>query len=463
MGAQIAPDADNAVLADEAPRADATAGGVVDSIPTPTDPGKQSRAASHIPIVAAFDGYRAYAILGIIVLHLLGFSGVLAALGSSWFPHLIQGTLDQFVDILFIISGFVVFLPTVARHGQFGSVPSYAIRRAARLVPAYWAVLAIVVILAAAVAVNPPIPMPSIANVGLHTIFLHMPGALVDSFGPGLAADTPLWTLSLEVTFYVILPFVASWYVRRPFVGLVVAAVLTVAWQEALLHWSTTEAVLGHPSDAVSERLRLAWSFQFPFFAFSFGAGMTGAWVYVHLRERYSPETLARHVGWVQLVSLISLAVFCYLLGSHKLGQGLAARYSPFVAMGFTGSLTTLMVATALGRMRWQRPFAHPFARRLGDISYGMYLIHFVIITYAVRLLFGHPPIPGGPQLTEGDGSLGTFVALAALVLPLTVLYGYVSGRYLEQPIRRWAHRFGRREQDRAVGAKPVAGESTTS
>jgi peptidoglycan/LPS O-acetylase OafA/YrhL len=29
----------------------------------------------------------------------------------------------------------------------------------------------------------------------------------------------------------------------------------------------------------------------------------------------------------------------------------------------------------------------------------------------------------------------------------LAVAYGYLSGRFLEQPIRRWAHRFGRRAQ----------------
>jgi peptidoglycan/LPS O-acetylase OafA/YrhL len=117
------------------------------------------------------------------------------------------------------------------------------------------------------------------------------------------------------------------------------------------------------------------------------------------------------------------------------------------------------MVATALGPMRWQRPFAHPFARWLGDISYGMYLIHFVIITYAVRLLF--TPSTGLPGVAQGDGSFGTFVALAALVLPLTVLYGYISGRYLEQPIRRWAQRFGRRQQERAAGTRVTAGGRT--
>ncbi|MEK6272390.1 MAG: acyltransferase [Actinomycetota bacterium] len=419
--------------------------GAVDATATPTDPGKQSRVASHIPVVAAFDGYRAYAILGVVMLHLLGQSGVLAAAGSNWFGQLILGTLGQSVDILFIISGFVVFLPTVARHGEFGSVSSYAVRRAARLVPAYWAVLVIVLVLISLVTVDPPIPFPALGSIPVHAAFLQVPVAMFHGLALGFGADGPLWTMSLEVTFYLILPFVAAWYFRRPFVGLLIAAAITVMWHEALIHWSTTQAVLG------DRALTRAAYMQFPFFAFSFGAGMTGAWAYVRLRERYRPEQVARHLGWVQLVSLISLAVFCYVVGDT--GKGLVgARSSPIIALGFTGSLATLMVATALGPMRWQRPFAHPFARWLGDISYGMYLIHFVIITYAVRLLF--TPSTGLPGVAQGDGSFGTFVALAALVLPLTVLYGYISGRYLEQPIRRWAQRFGRRQQERAAGTR---------
>jgi peptidoglycan/LPS O-acetylase OafA/YrhL len=412
--------------------------GAVDATATPTDPGKQSRVASHIPVVAAFDGYRAYAILGIVVFHLLDRSGVLTAAGSNWFARLILGTLGQFVDILFIISGFVVFLPTVARHGEFGSVSSFAVRRAARLVPAYWAVLAILLILTSLIAVHPPIPFPGLGDLAIHAAFLQMPAVMLRNLLIGFGVDGPLWTLSLEVTFYFILPFVAAWYFRRPLVGLLIAAAITVVWHEALIHWSTTEALLGHPTSQASLRLEEASYRQFPFFAFSFGAGMTGAWAYVRLRERYRPEQLARHVGWVQLVSFTSLAVFCYVVG----GQG---RRSPIIALGFTGSLATLMVATALGPIRRQRPFAHPFARWLGDISYGMYLIHAVIATYAFRLLF----TPATPPPLRGDGSFGTFVALAALVLPLTVLYGYVSGRYLEQPIRRWAQRFGRRQQER--------------
>ena len=410
------------------------------------DPGKEDRVAHGIPVIPAFDGYRAYAILGIVVLHLLGRSGVLAVAGSNWFAQLVDGTLNHFVEILFIISGFVVFLPTVARGGEFGRVPSYALRRAARLVPAYWAVLAILVVLTSVIAVNPPIPVPGLDNVAIHAAFLQMPAGLVHDFGVvGFGSDPAVWTLSLEVTFYVVLPFIAAWYFRRPVLGLLIAAAITVVWREALIHWSTTEALLGHPSPETSVRLQLYGSLQFPFYAFSFAAGMTGAWAYVRLRERMVPEQHARLAGRVQLAALVSLAAFCFVLAHGTSGTSLVAKQSPIIALGFTASLTTLMIATALGRMRWQWPFSHPRARRLGDISYGIFLIHLVVITYAVRLLFEHST--ASPGIVNANGSLGTFVALAAIVLPLSVSYGYVSGRYLEQPIRRWAHRFGRRGQ----------------
>ena len=252
---------------------------------------------------------------------------------------LVDGTLNQFVEILFIISGFVVFLPTVARGGEFGRVPSYAVRRAARLVPAYWAVLAILVVLTSVVAVNPPIPVPGLDNIAIHAAFLQMPAGLVHDFGDvGFGSDPALWTLSLEVTFYVLLPFIAAWYFRRPLLGLLIAAAITVVWREALIHWSTTEALLGHPSPESSVRLQLLAALQFPFYAFSFAAGMTGAWAYVRLRERMVPEQHARLVGRVQLAALVSLAAFCFVLAHGTSGTSLVAKESPIIGLGFTAS-----------------------------------------------------------------------------------------------------------------------------
>ena len=51
------------------------------------DPGKADRAAHGIPVVPVFDGYRAFAVVAIIIFHILGKSGFLVRLGDSLPAH----------------------------------------------------------------------------------------------------------------------------------------------------------------------------------------------------------------------------------------------------------------------------------------------------------------------------------------------------------------------------------------
>jgi peptidoglycan/LPS O-acetylase OafA/YrhL len=150
----------------------------------------------------------------------------------------------------------------------------------------------------------------------------------------------------------------------------------------------------------------------------------------------------------------VAVGVCAYLAGryvrdTHFLVAPVDARQDWPLAFAYTASVTTVMVALAFASPRLQVPFAHPIVRRLADISYGVFLIHVVIIWYLL----------GRFSLAE-DGSLGTFATLAVVVVPLSILYGYVSARFLEQPIRRWAHRFGRRAQ---AGSGPSSASGAPS
>ena len=92
------------------------------------DPGKVARAAGGIPVVGAFDGYRAVAIFLIALFHIFLFSGVAGAVGDSPGGVAIFGTLPRVpLVILFVVSGFVLFLPTAAR-----AAPGRPSRAAAR-------------------------------------------------------------------------------------------------------------------------------------------------------------------------------------------------------------------------------------------------------------------------------------------------------------------------------------------
>lgn len=404
-----------------------------------SDPGKEARAKVGIPVVPAFDGFRAYAILGVVVIHLIQISGVAAAAGDST-GRVLWGSFGRAVEALFVVSGFVVFLPTAARGGEFGRIVPYAIRRGARLLPAYWMIVLVSVLLIAAFGpANPvlretPIPVPDLGNILLNLTALAVPAGLFSGDASiGLGIDPPLWTLSAELGFYLVLPFVAAAFFRRPWTGLLISAVITFAWMLAFdnIGWLIRELDLS-TSGGESLRLKFASFQQLPEWAFSFGLGMFGAVTWVRLQEsrtREQRESLARIAGPPALLATVICAWFA---GADKE----LTRESVVWSMLFSASIATLMLSVTVASARWQGPFVWRPVRRLGDISYGIYLSHFVIITMVVWIF----DLPAG-------GSLGDFLLLAVAVVPASVLYGYLSARFLEQPIRRWARRYGRRDE----------------
>lgn len=134
----------------------------------------------------------------------------------------------------------------------------------------------------------------------------------------------------------------------------------------------------------------------------------------------------------------MSLAVFAYMVG-RKTGliEGTLAanqgRSSLVPSAGFSISLACLMVSTAFGPGWTQWAFANRAVRKLGDISYGVYLIRWPILLYVVYVL----DLPSG-------SALKSFLVASPIVLPLSLLYGDLSACLLEQPIRRWARQYGR-------------------
>jgi len=408
------------------------------------DPGKQARSQSGIPIVPVFDGYRALAIAGVVLLHMSILSGVVATSDSGILAQIVWGTVGHAVDILFVISGFVVFLPTVARKGRSGTLSSYAIRRAARILPAYWMVLLISYLLILLTTVSPDVDTPPLRDLGLHFVGLQVPAlTFLSDITPGLGVNPPLWTLSAEIIFYVVLPFIAATYFRHPLAGLVVAAFITLAWNWSFENLNLVDSWVDLGiSNLEIFRQSLISTLQFPSWAFSFGLGMTGAWAYVKWRVIAETEAGKSTMRWVLAFALTGFAFFAYLAGGFAGSAEVAlvaqySRFSPEISIGYSGFLALSMVAIALGPTRFRWPFANRPMRWLGDISYGIYLSH-MLFTFYFASYFSLPD----------DGSLGAFLICTLAIVPLSVLYGYTSARFLEQPLRRWARKFGRRQHN---------------
>lgn len=408
------------------------------------DSGKEWRGDRGIPIVPVFDGYRAVAVVAIVLFHVIFVTRGLVSTRGTWMATAIWGLLPGGLDALFIVSGFVIFLPTAAR-GEFGSTTAFFVRRLARILPGYW--LALAVALGLLVAIPQPAGLPAARTVILHLLFLHTPALLFfDHFPLGFGVIAPVWTLSLEIGFYIVLPVAAIAYARRPFVGLAAAAGVVLGWQTLALHAGTIAGVFGTTlSAAARQRIDTYYASQLPHWTLALAAGMTGAQVYVRALARTPCAVLERRAMAAAAAALAMLTVVVVRAGESGAlnpGEGVFAREPALVVFGYPVLLATLLVAIALAPAWVQRPLTGRAVRMLGDISYGVYLIHFAVIWAMLRL-----------TKLPRTGSLRDLLTWMALVLPISVAYAYLSTRVVERPARGWARRFGRRAQDGVEGS----------
>ena len=167
----------------------------------PTDAASHEGAGSKGHL-AELEGWRALAALGVLLTH-VGF------LSGATGRHILPGFLaraDIGVAIFFVLSGFLLYRPW-ARRSLVNGPPidsrSYAVRRFARLVPAWLLVLVGTLLLVP--ESRDAGATPWIANL-LQVQSLRLEWDL-----PGLAQ---LWSLSTEVMFYLVLPPLAMLLAR---------------------------------------------------------------------------------------------------------------------------------------------------------------------------------------------------------------------------------------------------------
>src|SRR5262249_53545838 len=155
-------------------------------------------------VVPSLDGFRGGAALIVLVFHCWHGTGSPALDGGPLRALIAAGHLG--VDFFFVLSGFVLFLPTARRGGVFGAWRPYALRRVGRIVPAYYAsLLALVVFHRWFIGAIDPLATPSgIAALIAHLLFLQHELAVYAWHALGISAgqtgfeiNGAWWTLSI--------------------------------------------------------------------------------------------------------------------------------------------------------------------------------------------------------------------------------------------------------------------------
>jgi peptidoglycan/LPS O-acetylase OafA/YrhL len=313
--------------------------------------------------VASLTGIRAVAALLVLATH--------AAYTTGKYTHgyagLLYARLEIGVPIFFVLSGFLLFQPWVkaaAAGDDWPSVRRYSWHRVRRIMPAY----AVTVVAAYAIyhfryaGPNPGHTwIGFIRNLSLtqiytdHYMYTYLHQAL-----------TQMWSLAVEVSFYVVLPLLA-W--------LLLAVLCRRRWRPVLL-----------------------------LFGLSLLAAVSPAWlIFVHTVDGlpdaarlWLPTYLLWFVGGMMLAVLAEIGFRCYafavlpivvvsyfIVSTPIAGEPTTSPYALAPAIWkavFYAVIATLAVAPlALGDHGW---YARALASRpmvfLGEISYEIFLIHLI-------------------------------------------------------------------------------------
>ena len=135
----------------------------------------------------------------------------------------------MFVDMMLVLSGFLCYLPYAC--GRERPAGEFFLRRALRILPSYW--LSLLVMLAFGLLEPGATDIPR-----LWLDFLAHLGFVQNLWGFSYVAtrmNVVLWTLAVEVQFYLLVPALAPAFRRRP---LAVYAAMTGVGLSAMLLWT---------------------------------------------------------------------------------------------------------------------------------------------------------------------------------------------------------------------------------
>lgn len=380
--------------------------------------------------IGAFDGLRALAILTVVFIHLLGSSGVLSAGRDDTIARAIWISVGNTIDLFFVLSGFLLFLPVVRRGSIKGGTLHFYARRAARIQPEYWFCLATILLLIALVPVAFQPAFPSLGQIAIHVFDLQAFAKMLNpEFPVGFWVDGALWIIPVLVGLYLVFPPFTRLMLRNVWAALGLALAVTLAWKLSLHHLPGVFDWIAGSDQPLIVPLE-----QSPAFAFSFAVGMAtamlwhrstlpgGDWI-----RRWTPAAFGvAFLVWLWASNAFSEAAVSSLDGfdSSSLGRSL-------VWENLAGTVTrgVLVLAIAFAPFWITRILDNRFAAWASSISFGVFMIHLPVAFYSGQLL--SLPQTGGTD----------FLIWVAVVIPPSVAWAWFSRRFVGIPAIEWTER----------------------
>lgn len=388
--------------------------------------------------ISVLDGVRAFAILMVVIYHYWQqswLSGIKIPFlqGTSWGdfpprPFFANGSL--FVEVFIILTGFCLFLPYAKSMFEKDINPDSPLtfykKRAVRLLPSIWFSLIIWSVLFIRVtdyATTKDFVIDILDN------FLVLRGTnLFSHAGTKFAAAGVLWTVTIEIFFYVIFPFVARLFKKWP---VQTAAVMVIVGETYTLLRALPQIEAGQTD------------FHRGFLCYmgSFALGMMGAYTYHCIkRSQWMSKKYSRAI--VTAISLAGLFSALWLIwsyyDSHR-GADMQAKLRLPLALCFTVFIVALCFSA-----KWLRViFANPVTKFLSGISLNIYIWHmFFALKFKEWRLPWYPDNTTGasawPQSGGFEGHLTWQILYLVLCWTATIVTAVLVTYFIEKPVAKW-------------------------
>jgi peptidoglycan/LPS O-acetylase OafA/YrhL len=342
-----------------------------------------------IGVYAGLEGLRFIASFGIVLFHYSIYLDQIPREFSSYAEYM-----SLFVDLFFVISGFVIALTSTARVQTPGGYFAFLKRRIARLYPLHIATLTFYVIIGVLFElhwISVAVPLKYEWNTLLpQLLMIHGWG-----FTSTLSFNHVSWSISSELFVYMVFPVIllVMGQFRIAILGIVALFVASIIMSESLI---------GHPLTS------LTWDFSIVRALPSFALG-----VFVHKYAEKWEDILPRWLLVTTLHGALVLLVAMMTMRSNPYAI-LLVIYILFVSAVLCDRQRIMTITSV-------RPVAY-----LGRLTYSTYMLHTVVGTIVVSGLF--------PRLFEP--SLPTRIVAVLCATLVTMVAAYVSYHYFETPLR---------------------------
>lgn len=379
--------------------------------PAATAAAEPAPAARQRAFLPALEGMRGLAALGVLLTH------VAFQTGATAIPVLgrLLERFDMAVAVFFALSGFLLWRPhALAARGQ-AEAPTlgyYLRHRVARIVPAYWVVVCAVLLLVPAAADTAGLQV-WLSNLLLLQVFV--PLTLTDGL-------TQMWSLSVEVAFYIVLPLLA-WLLHRlrgraaraRVPAVLALGLISLGWN--FIPVPTPDAI--HADNWLPAYL--------PWFA----GGMLLAELLCDERRASWRRILGRQWSMWAVASTAFVASATELGGVAGLTRAEPWQYAAKMGLGAVigfALLAPLVLGPADRTHRW---LTSAPAAMAGRWSYGIFIWHLAVLS-VIFPVFGIMPFHGN------------FLVVLALTVAFTLPIAAASHALVEEPCRQWARRYDR-------------------